>query len=238
MPSAASKRGAVPALIAWHPGLWRLSGGAFADVVAGVVDRTATLETLRARAECAGGLVHAEQIHGASIAALEMLPSPAQPITGCDALMTSQARCTLIIRTADCLPLYLWDAAKRVIGLAHVGWRGLAKQLPMRLANGVRTWYHSRMDDIWWGFGPAIRACCYEVGPEFEPRFGRFVRISRKGRRTFDLAGAAIAQLRQCGVRPERVIDTGVCTACEADRWFSVRREGDATGRLYSFISR
>ena len=56
MLSAASKRGAVPALIAWHPGLWRLSGGAFADVVAGVVDRTATLETLRARAECAGGL--------------------------------------------------------------------------------------------------------------------------------------------------------------------------------------
>ena len=151
--------------------------------------------------------------------------------------MTSRAQLTLVIRTAVCVPLYMWDAAKRVIGLAHVGWRGMVKALPMRLAAFLKDSYHSRLDDLWWGIGPAIRACCYEVGPEFEPRFGQFVRTARGGRRTCDLAGVAIEQLRRCGMPMTQILDTGVCTGCDVkQRWFSVRREGDATGRLQSFI--
>lgn len=257
-------------LQAWQPGMWRLEGTESAQVVAGVIDRTATLDALRARPECAGGLIQAEQVHGASIAAVDMVPARfkligrnpmgfdtpvAHPrrfasrlrskpklwgypgsVAGCDALVTSRSHVALIIRTADCVPLYMWDAVKRVVGLAHVGWRGMVKALPMRLAAFLKDHYHSRPDDLWWGIGPAIRACCYEVGQEFEPRFGQFVRTARGGRRTCDLAGVAIEQLRRCGMRMAQVLDAGVCTACHAERWFSVRREGDATGRLHSFI--
>ena len=291
MPSAANKARAGTALVEEQPGLWRLQLGACAEVVAGVTDRTSTLDILRQHPACSRGFVQAEQVHGTSIAAIEIVPPGAclSSVAGCDALLTSLSQLALTIRTADCLPLYVWDAAKRVIGLAHVGWRGVAKQLPMRLASFLRQWYQSRVEDVWWGLGPAIRACCYEVGPEFEARFHgppgssragagrRFVTRNREGRRTFDLAGAAIEQLQQCGMRMDQVLDSGVCTACDragtilagdraegirsgkevsaieglpteevpraaeraADRgrWFSVRREGDATGRLFSFIA-
>jgi YfiH family protein len=246
MPSAASKTTRSTSLTAEQPGLWRFGEGAFGEVAAGVLDRTtaaggaaaAIPEILRARADWADQFIQAEQVHGASVAAVETGQPLAHPLPGCDALVTSRHGRMLLIRTADCMPLFAWDAARRIVGLAHVGWRGLSKQLPMHLAMALRQWYQSRMDDLWWAIGPSIRSCCYDVGAEFEPRFGRFVRTGRDGRRVFDLAGAAIAQLRQCGMRPERMMDTGVCTACDPGRrWFSVRREGDATGRFLSFIT-
>ena len=84
--------------------------------------------------------------------------------------------------------------------------------------------------------GPGIRACCYEVGPEFESRFGSFVQV-KGNRRTCDLIGAALAQLRRGGVAAASIIDCQQCTACNASRWFSIRREGQTTGRLLSFIA-
>jgi copper oxidase (laccase) domain-containing protein len=67
-------------------------------------------------------------------------------------------------------------------------------------------------------------------------RFGRHVRTA-DGARRCDLVAAAVEQLTGCGVPPERILDSGVCTACDTSRWFSLRREGPSTGRLASFIT-
>jgi copper oxidase (laccase) domain-containing protein len=89
--------------------------------------------------------------------------------------------------------------------------------------------------DLLVAIGPAIRACCYEVGQEFADRFGRFVH-TRKGRLTCDLIGVATEQFRQAGIRAEHLFDSGHCTGCERGEWFSLRREGQAAGRLTSLI--
>jgi YfiH family protein len=156
-------------------------------------------------------------------------------VPGCDALLTHAAGTALLVRTADCLPLFFAEPRRGVVGLAHAGWRGLAASLPARVVAAFRHLYHVPAEALAVAIGPAIRACCYEVGPEFAERFGPFVQ-QRGGRRTCDLIGAAREALRRCGVRPDRVTDTGACTACDVRRWFSLRREGPATGRLTSII--
>ena len=156
-------------------------------------------------------------------------------VPGCDALLTAAPGVALLIRTADCLPIFFADPARGVVGIAHAGWRGLAAGLPARVVAAFRHAHRSRIEELQVAIGPAIRACCYEVGPEFAERFGPFVQ-ERGGRRTCDLIGLAIDQLRRCGIPPGHIMDTGHCTACELQHWYSLRREGPTTGRLTSLI--
>lgn len=225
----------APRLVIAGGGGWRLQGWASSRVVAGITDRTgepmAVLQELCKPAVT----VRAEQVHGASIACIERRLEPEQVLAGCDALVTALPGVALFIRTADCLPLFFADPARGVIGLAHAGWRGLAADLPARMVAAFQHAYHSRPEDLRVAIGPAIRPCCYEVGAEFEERFSGFVR-DEGGRRSCDLIGAATEQLRRAGVRPGQVLDTRHCTACERERWFSLRHEGQETGRMTSFI--
>ena len=232
MPVAANN---APRLEGTREGGWRLNGWASARIVAGItsrhLDSARLLRSLRAPAVT----VEAEQVHGSSIAIIGRASVTPQIVPGCDALLTGLAGVTLFIRTADCLPVFFAAPSRGVVGLAHAGWRGLAADLPARMVAAVRHVYHARADELWVAIGPAIRSCCYDVGPEFRGRFGPFVH-ERGGRRTCDLVSAALDQLRRCGVRSDRVLDTQQCTACDIQRWFSLRQEGPSTGRLTSLI--
>jgi len=228
-------------------GGFRLRGWASGRVIAGVTDRSLDVAQFLRALHPAASAVEAEQVHGASLAVIAHPvttrvaggtgPGPAArpPVPGCDALLTHVAGTALLVRTADCLPIFFAEPRRGVVGLAHVGWRGLAVSLPARMVAAFRHVYHVPAEALCVAIGPAIRACCYEVGPEFAERFGPFVR-ERGGRLTCDLVGAACEELVRCGVRPDRVADTGACTACDVQRWFSLRQEGPSTGRLTSVI--
>ena len=215
-------------------GFWHFARWSHVGVIAGVVDRQAQrsilLEALPSTA-----VAEAEQVHGASLAMLEAPRDASTMIAGCDALVTHHPGLTLLVRSADCLPVFFVDPVRRVVALAHVGWRGLKAALPQRVVAALRHTHHSAVSQLHVAIGPAIRACCYEVGPEFCSAFEPFVR--RQGNRLMcDLVGAAIDQLRRCGISSKHVVDCQRCTACETQRWFSLRREGPTTGRLVSFI--
>ena len=216
--------------------MWRLPLGPHHRALAVVTDRSLSPQTLQRHPRWEHRLAWAEQVHGAGVAALEAAAPPARPVSGCDALMTQVPGLALAIRTADCLPVFLWDPVQDVVGLAHAGWRGLAQHLPMRLVIMARQRYHCRAEDLWLGIGPAIRACCYEVRPDFSPIFSSHLRSGASGRVTCDLVGYAIGDAIEAGVSPARVIDCGQCTACEPERWHSVRRDGQGAGRLVSVV--
>jgi YfiH family protein len=180
--------------------------------------------------------VEAEQVHGGGVAVVERWGEDGSVVPGCDALLTRVPGLALAVRSADCLPMFFADPPRGVIGIAHAGWRGLAASLPVRVVSALRHTYHSQASELRVALGPAIRMCCYEVGAEFAARFGSFVR-DRGGRRTCDLVGVARAQLVSCGIRPDHVLDSERCTACDTQRWFSLRREGPETGRLTSVIA-
>ncbi len=218
----------------WREGLWRFALPSTERVVIGVTDRTCHLDELRQRLPGMSGLILAEQVHGASVAAASHPQPGDRPVPGCDGLTTRTAAMALAIRTADCLPIACWDPVRRAVGLVHAGWRGLAGWLPMRLVTFMRQVYHSRPPDLRIAIGPAIRACCYEVSDDFLPRFAPFMR-REGGRWHYDLVASAVDQLTTVGVRSSRILDAGACTACDTARWHSFRREGESNLRLFSF---
>jgi len=210
--------------------------------VAGLTSRHVEASRLLQDLHPSATMVEAEQVHGSSIAVIAHAPPPAgmagntpTAVPGCDALLTHVAGVALGVRTADCLPLFFADPGRGAVGIAHVGWRGLVGHLPARVVAAFRHVYQTWPRELAVAIGPAIRACCYEVGPEFAGQFGPFVQ-ERGARRTCDLVGVAVDQLRRCGVRTGQILDTGQCTACDVQRWYSLRQEGPATGRLTSLI--
>jgi len=166
-----------------------------------------------------------EQVHSSSVLA-------ARP--GCtgsgDALVSQVPHRALVIATADCVPILV--AGRDTVGAIHAGWRGLVRGIiPGTLARvaALRAW-----------IGPAIGACCYEVGDEVAAEVatasaGHVVRPGRRGRPHLDLVAAATEQLRRAGVRDVDVLET--CTCCD-DRLWSYRRDGRAAGRNLAMIQK
>jgi polyphenol oxidase len=145
----------------------------------------------------------------------------------CDALWTDRPGQAMALVTADCFPVAIARLAERGgvarLCVLHVGWRGLLEGI---VESGVDAMGEGPLAAV---VGPGIGPCCYEVGEEvarpFREQFGPdFVPDGH-----VDLGGATQEALRAAGV--ETVEATGHCTACEAELFFSHRRDNGRTGR-------
>lgn len=145
-----------------------------------------------------------------------------------DALWTRRRALALVVSTADCVPVLL--AGDGLVAAGHAGWRGLTRGLLPGLIErlpgppgGLMAW-----------IGPAVGACCYEVGEEVAARVagasGPEIVLPRPGGRPhLDLAAAAKRQLLTAGVCRIEVV--AACTRCDGERLASYRRDGDRAGR-------
>jgi copper oxidase (laccase) domain-containing protein len=102
--------------------------------------------------------------------------------------------------------------------------------------------FGSQPEDLHAAMGPAIRECCYEVGPEVVRElallFPEWPAEEEPGKRHIDLIEANRRVLREAGVAASRIYDCGRCTYCEPELFFSYRREPANPGRMVSSIVR
>jgi len=182
-----------------------------------------------------------EQVHGIEVRTIDHSYGLARA-TG-DGAVTCERGIALCIFTADCVPILLADAEHRVVGALHAGWRGTLANIA---AAGLRamTALGARPGAIAAALGPAIGSCCFEVDEELAARFAeripgasRHTRRGSAGKAFLDLRAILAAQLSDAGVDPSRIQQSGPCTKCMSDRYFSRRAAGGArTGLQMSFI--
>ena len=172
-----------------------------------------------------------EQIHGDQVVEItkENLGLPQEA----DGLVTDEKDLALVIRTADCLSVFIFDPDRPAIGLCHAGWRGAKKGIVFRTLETMGRFFESKPRFLKAGLGPAICPECYEVGEEFKSYFPGFVQTGG-AKQFFDLRGAVKKQLVEAGVRHENILDSLLCTSCSVDQFYSARKEGIQTGRLIS----
>jgi YfiH family protein len=183
-----------------------------------------------------GDIVTAHQVHGSRVA-LVRTEDRGRVIPATDALITDTPGVALMLRFADCLPVLLYDPTRRVVGLAHAGWKGTVKGIAAKTALVMMDVYGSRPADIVAGLGPCIGPCCYQVGTEVieavKASFNDWQRLLRSqgdGSVHFDLWEANRRQLAGLGIEEIEVIQ--LCTACRTDEFFSHRAEGGCAGRF------
>lgn len=172
------------------------------------------------------------QQHGAKIAVVESVEGSLRAETSgqhADASVTAEACLALSITSADCLPIALWNegSAKdsdQAIGVVHAGWRGLSLEIIQRAAEAMNKTVGAATSAF---IGPHICASCYEFSradaEQFIDRWGSDVYRddSLAGTPALDLGRIAELSLREAGVHD--IANSGRCTACEPERWFSHR---------------
>jgi len=199
-------------------------------------DRAEAVDENRRRLLLALGLdperyASAGQVHGSSV---RHVREPGLH-RSCDILLTTVKNLALVVTSADCLPILL--VAPGAVAAAHAGWRGTADGAPRAALSAVCSATGCPPEAVHIHFGPAIRGCCYRVGPEVAARFPRASLRGEGESFWLDLADAARRQLLDAGADPGRIFDTGACTACSPDWYFSHRRDRGLTGRHWGLAA-
>ena len=159
---------------------------------------------------------------------------PPSPLGEADALAVSRPALPVAVLVADCVPLALASPGQELLVAVHAGWRGMAAGV---VGRALQTFGRR---DVLAAIGPSIGPCHYEVDEDVARAVAAgsesgAVTERRGGRLFLDLPGTVAGVLRAAGVR--RIEAAEVCTACQPERFFSHRRDGE-TGRQSLLASR
>lgn len=184
-------------------------------------DREAALARLdgvhrRLREELEMGAVPfatAQQVHGNQLAVIDQPLTADRCFAKVDGLVTNQPEVSLGIYVADCCAVFLVDPLARAIGLVHSGRKGTELGIATCAVENLRAHFSSRPENLIAQLSPCIRPPHYEI----------------------DFAAEIVRQLQAAGVR--QIHDSGRCTACDLQSYYSYRAEKARTGRMLALLA-
>lgn len=165
----------------------------------------------------------------------------AERLEGIDAVTTREKGVCIGVSTADCIPVLLYDEEHGAMAAVHAGWRGTVGRIAERAVAHMQNTYGSRPETLRAVIGPGISLEHFEVGDEVYEAFRvagfDMAAVARRyDKWHIDLWEANRLLLVECGVCPDNINTAGVCTYAHADRFFSARRLGIDSGRIFSGI--
>lgn len=177
-------------------------------------------------------------------------------LEGVDAVMTNIPGMCIGVSTADCIPVLLYDEEHHAAAAIHAGWRGTQARIVHKAVQEMRMAYQTDPTKLKAVIGPGISLDNFEVGDEVYAAFEQAAfdmsaiaeeRIKRNPNaddpaKAFErkwhinLPLANLQMLTHNGVDEANIINTGICTFDNADNYFSARRLGIESGRIYTGI--
>ena len=159
-------------------------------------------------------LFTAEQIHGNEIGVVKSYSRGpvGREFAGCDGIITNQRGIALGVYVADCCAVYIVDPKMPAIGLVHSGRKGTELGVVTNAIREMIDRFGSDPANMIVQLSPCIRPPHYEVG----------------------FAVEIVRQCRALGVK--EIDESGLCTACDLDRYYSYRAEKGKTGRMLALL--
>lgn len=207
-------------------------------------------------------LVYPHQTHGVEIRQIapEFFPLEEETqkmlLEGVDAVMTDMTNVCIGVSTADCIPMILYDPEHHASCAVHAGWRGTVARIAQNAVRSMNTAYLTHPEKLRAVIGPGISLKNFEVGDEVFQQFSeagfdipsiarRFPTLTSPTPDThhptpekwhIDLWECNRQQLIAAGVRPENIQAAGICTYDNVEDFFSARRLGIESGRIFTGV--
>lgn len=173
-----------------------------------------------------------EQVHGDKFYNTKDLSN--SPKEG-DAIYTTKPGEVLVVKTADCMPLFFWSEIEQLIGVIHSGWKGTDLGISEKLFLHLKSQGYS-LESIHSFLGPCSRKKNYEVGEDLFAKFKSYApeAIEPKGNNKY-LLGIDIVLRRRLieNKLPIHFVDSEICTI--DDKNYHSHRRGDK-GRNLNLI--
>lgn len=198
-------------------------------------------------------VVQPHQVHGIEIREVTDPMTTREQLEGVDALITNVPGVAISVRTADCIPVLLYDPVHKAIAAVHAGWRGTVQRISQKVIDFMHELYGTNGADLKAVIGPGIGPESFQVGQEVADAFleagfpiGQILKDCgpkaptadnpMNGGLHIDLWLANQLLLEQSGVKSQNIQVAGICTYRNNDRFYSARREGTKCGRIINCI--
>lgn len=158
-----------------------------------------------------------------------------------DCVMTDVKNTCIGVSTADCIPVLLYDPLHHTACAVHAGWRGTLNRITHKEVLEMNRVYGTSPSDVKAVVGPGISLENFEVGQEVYDEFEKVGFEMNKIARMYDkwhidLSLCNKLQLEQAGVKAENIQMSDICTFSQVNDYFSARRLGTDSGRIYTGI--
>lgn len=160
-----------------------------------------------------------------------------------DALITNVAGICIFVRTADCVPILLYDPVQKAIAAIHSGWKSTLQEISRHTIDRMQKEYDTKPGNLIAGIGPSIGPDVYEVGPEVIKKFQNqfrydnyIVPIKNSDKGLLNLWKINHQILIDSGIPEKQIEIAEMCTYSNPDLFYSARRDGVKTGRLATGI--
>ncbi len=161
-----------------------------------------------------------------------------------DGLVTDIPGIILVVFSADCIPVLLYDPDRKVIAALHAGWRGTAGGIVTKAVDRMRQVYGCHPESIRAIVGPGIGPCCFETHEDVPNAMMTavsslaipYIKVGGNGKFSVDLKGINAARLLRSGLIPENIVVSEQCTACQQEEYWSHRRQGKERGSMAAMI--
>jgi len=163
-----------------------------------------------------------QQVHGDNIQDISQWPL-VKLIPECDGLISQNIKQTLIIKTADCVPIAISDNTKPHFAAIHAGRAGTEKLILKKTLQKL-TALGSQPHSLYVYLGPSIGPCCYE--------------INRETHEVYDLWKKNQKQALEMGLPAENIKLSGICTCCHKPKQYYSYRGGDLEKRFFTVVSK
>ena len=147
-----------------------------------------------------------------------------------DAILTSTTGLGIGVRTADCLPLALYDEQHHAAAVVHAGWRGAVAGVVPTAIKSMQTHFGTTPQGLTAYIGPCARWCCYEVGQDVALQVPKDALRVKEESTYLDMQALVHEQLLEAGIAPGRILCEDACTICGV-QYHSYRRDGEHAGR-------
>jgi YfiH family protein len=173
------------------------------------------------------------QVHEDSILIIDTPPTEDFVFHGdADAMITDIPGICLVIRTADCVPIFAYDPVNKVLGAAHSGWRGTQLKIAGNMIKEMKDVYNCKATDIHAYIFPSIGPQSYEINEDVSKHFPHDHEF-RNGKIYLNLWQNIIRILKDEGLDSNLIYNAGICSMIQSDNFFS-HRKGDL-GRNLNF---
>ncbi|XP_026865411.2 purine nucleoside phosphorylase LACC1 [Electrophorus electricus] len=165
-----------------------------------------------------------------------------------DGIVTNQTGVVIAAPGADCMPLLFTDPVRKVIGVAHAGWKGTLLGIAMATVKAMVLHFGSELTNVVAVIGPSVGPCCFTLDQDSARQFLAIhpacVRDVESPRPRVDIRLTTRVLLERGGVLPQHIHDDSVtnrpsvtlCTACHPDTFYSHVRDGLDFGTQIGFL--
>ena len=207
-------------------------------------------------------LVYPHQTHGTTVRQIgrEFISLPDNIrdmiLDGVDAVTTDVPQVCIGVSTADCIPILLADSDHHAVAAIHAGWRGTVARIVRATIESMMKSFGTQPENLKAVIGPGISEKNFEVGDEVYKAFAeagfdmneiakRYPVMNRNSgnedkehpmRWHIDLWECNKRQLLECGLQDGNITVSGICTYDNVEDYFSARRLGTASGRIFTAI--